>query len=280
MLIRATQADLPAINALLSAHIDTSMFPLDNLSRHGLDGTAKRSMRIWRDAEMQNVLCITNEGMVMPQMPSATQAHLQAAAQVLSGEDCIGFIGPGGQVRALLLACGLVDVPCLVNADEPRFSLSLDDLKVPQIPNAELLPFSPEHRNTICDWGQAYLIEALSETPDKAREKAPLDFEARLKRDSHRILIIDRQPVAMSGYNAWVQDVAQIGGVYTPPALRGKGYAGLAVALHLQELQARGVTRSVLFAASQYAARAYEKIGFELTGDFALVLFKEPQRMP
>jgi predicted GNAT family acetyltransferase len=68
----------------------------------------------------------------------------------------------------------------------------------------------------------------------------------------------------------------QVGGIYTPPALRGRGLARAAVALHLAEARNTGVSRAVLFAASPAAARAYTAIGFQPNGSFALVLFAAP----
>ena len=89
--------------------------------------------------------------------------------------------------------------------------------------------------------------------------------------------MIDGKPVAMTGFNARLPEVVQIGGVYTPPELRGNGYAKLAVALHLIEARTAGATRAVLFAASESAARAYIAIGFQPAGQFSLLLFTNPK---
>jgi predicted GNAT family acetyltransferase len=62
-------------------------------------------------------------------------------------------------------------------------------------------------------------------------------------------------------------DVVQVGGVYTPPALRGKGHARLALALHLAEARGKGVGRAILYAFSEPAARAYRAIGFQARQD-------------
>jgi uncharacterized protein len=67
----------------------------------------------------------------------------------------------------------------------------------------------------------------------------------------------------------------QVGGVFTPPARRGHGYARAAVAASLALARARGAQRSVLFTAAtnQAARRAYTALGHESIGDFGLVLF-------
>jgi predicted GNAT family acetyltransferase len=71
----------------------------------------------------------------------------------------------------------------------------------------------------------------------------------------------------------------QVGGVWTPPARRGRGYARAAVAGSLLDARARGVTRGVLFTAQENrpAQRAYEALGFQVVGDYGLLGFSEPQ---
>lgn len=61
-------------------------------------------------------------------------------------------------------------------------------------------------------------------------------------------------------------------------ALRGRGYARAAVAASLRLAQARGVKRSILFTAetNRAARRAYAALGYEVIGDFGLVLFNTP----
>jgi hypothetical protein len=44
---RLHEADRPAIEAFLSAHIETSMFPLGNLARHGMAGGKPHARTFW-----------------------------------------------------------------------------------------------------------------------------------------------------------------------------------------------------------------------------------------
>jgi predicted GNAT family acetyltransferase len=82
------------------------------------------------------------------------------------------------------------------------------------------------------------------------------------------------RPVSMSAFNATLPDIVQIGGVYTPPALRGRGYAKVAVAGSLIAARQRGVSRAVLFTDNPSAARSYEAVGFTRIGNYGVVLFK------
>jgi predicted GNAT family acetyltransferase len=83
----------------------------------------------------------------------------------------------------------------------------------------------------------------------------------------------------MTGFNATLPEIVQIGGVYTPADLRGRGYARRAVALHLAEARGKGTARAVLFAANDAAARAYRAIGFQPAVPFTLFLLSTPTRI-
>lgn len=84
----------------------------------------------------------------------------------------------------------------------------------------------------------------------------------------------------MTGVNAALPDIVQVGGVWTPPALRGRGHARRAVGLHLAELRDTGVGAATLFASGEQAVRAYKALGFERIGTISLVLFAGPAVVP
>jgi predicted GNAT family acetyltransferase len=62
--------------------------------------------------------------------------------------------------------------------------------------------------------------------------------------------------------------------VYTPPSLRGRGYARAVVAGSLLAARARGVRQAVLFTGkdNDHAQRAYRALGFTVVGDYGVVL--------
>jgi predicted GNAT family acetyltransferase len=88
------------------------------------------------------------------------------------------------------------------------------------------------------------------------------------------VLVQDETPVAYSVFNATLPDIVQIGGVWTPPESRGRGYARSVVAGSLLAAHQQEVRRAVLFAnpANAAARAAYLSIGFEIVGDYGLVL--------
>lgn len=110
----------------------------------------------------------------------------------------------------------------------------------------------------------------------KAGARVVESYAHYLAAGSHVALMAGDIPLAMTGFNAQIADMVQVGHVYTPPARRGRGHARRAVALHLA---ASGVRRATLFSANGAAARAYRATGFRQIGDWALILLRDKERL-
>lgn len=268
---RVTPDDLPQVRAVLEAQVHLAMFPLNNLAHYGLDGDDAYAPRMWISAEGTDVLTVTQNGMVMPFLPSGDYA---AAAAVLAGQRVSGVIGRAGWARGLIAAAGIDASAATLDQDEPQFSLVLDNLIVPDGPG-ELIPLQDAPRDLMIAWRVDYDVEALGTDRAKAAATMPAQVDRTIARDSHRVLMVAGQPVCTTGFNAILPQAVQVGGVYTPPALRGRGHARRAVALHLAQARAQGVQKATLFSASDMASRAYRAIGFERVGDWSLVLLPQ-----
>jgi predicted GNAT family acetyltransferase len=106
------------------------------------------------------------------------------------------------------------------------------------------------------------------------REASRDDVVLHHDRGTDWLLLSNGTPVSYSVFNAVLPDIVQIGGVWTPPELRGHGYARCVVAGSLLAARAQGVERAVLFAdpVNEAARRAYRSLGFRVVGDYGLVL--------
>jgi RimJ/RimL family protein N-acetyltransferase len=273
----ALPADHAALLDRLTRRIEMAMFPLANLQAHGLaagrfPSDDPQASRFWLVGEA-GVVALSRGGMLMAL--ATEDCDLAALRPVLSGLRVEGAVGPAPAVRPLLSALGLADRPCRRHADEPAFALALSDLRCPDPAGAALIPATEGHRPLLTAWRAAYHRELLSTPPGAAEALAARDVDGMIARGRNRLLVRDGQPLALTGFNAALPGIVQVGGVYVPPALRGRGHARLAVALHLDEVRGAGVARAVLFAASPAAARAYQAIGFRPNGRFALVLFAD-----
>ena len=276
---RATTDDVPDITEFLNRHRASAMFPLANLDQHGLDGDAAYAPRCWltRDpgGAVTDVLTITKSGSVLPMLPSGDYA---AAASALAGREVGILIGPALQVRGLIAALGLEDASTTLDRDEPHFLLSLDRMTVPEGPGV-LLPLGSGPAATIKDWMADYERGALNTPEDEIEMRVADRYIKALSRGTHMVLMDRQTPLAMTGFNAQLPEIVQIGGVYTPPDLRGRGLARRAVALHLDIARGRGVSEATLFAASDAAASAYRGIGFQRIGAWGLVVLDGTRRV-
>lgn len=271
----ATSQDQAAIEQFLLDHLGTSMFPLGNLRRFGpCGGDHPRAMRFWIAGDMAGVVGLSTQGILMPQWPDADWSEVIAA---LSGATISGLIGDGAQVGAARRAFGLAAAPTNLDAQEKLFEMPLQDFRFPVQAAFSLAPLT-DWTATALDWRKAYHAEVLGTPADDIDATARSDIQNYIDVDSHRMLLRDGHPVSMTGFNMVLPEAVQVGGVYTPPELRGRHHARTALGLHLAAV-APHHPLAILFALSDPAIRAYRAIGFRETGSFALVLFTGKERI-
>ena len=273
-----TEADLAWVEPFLREHVQSSMFLLSNLAGFGLNGAGPYGTRLWcSTGVVRGIIGVSNSGYVLLQAPEATVEDWQATKNIWRDLTLAGCSGEAGQVTRFLQVTGLDRLSMALNSDEPGYVLALDQMQMPSCAGFSLAPVSEDNRALVERWRAAYHGEVLG-TPEGLRLDAAKDDIANyIKRDSHRVLLRDGEPVAMTGFNAQLPDVVQIGAVFTPPEARGQGLARRAVALHLAEAAERGVTQAILFAANAAAARAYEAIGFQRKGSMSMAMFHQQE---
>jgi RimJ/RimL family protein N-acetyltransferase len=276
---KVTEADLPALTNFLRTRTPLAMFALANIARFGLRGGHPHATQFWayrRNGRPVAVIGQSEAGMLMPHLPEWPQ---DLDLSFLNGRMVSGLAGAPSEVDRLSDHCGLSDTATTLAADEPLFTLSLADLRTPDVTGLTLAPLSAMPVQMLQDWRCNYGTEVMGLDPEIAQAQAAVEAKDYVAADSHRVLLRDGVPVALTGFNARLPDVVQIGGVYTPPDLRGRGHARAAVALHLAEVRSMGVTRAILFAANDAAARAYRAVGFAQIGAYRLTLFKSPREV-
>lgn len=276
-----TAGDEASLEIFLAAHRDTSMFLRSNARRGGLVYEGKPLQAVYaaavRAGRVFGVVGHCWNGMMLVQAPERA-ADLARACVGWSGRGVTGLAGPPAEVRATRTALGLDDTAAAVEGDEWLYGLQLTDLVVPAaLASGEVVgrPAGPEERDTLFAWRLAYDIETLGarDTPEqRVRTSSFLDAQIA---DGNAWVAVDRDEiVSLSAFNASLPDIVQLGGIYTPPELRGRGYAKVAVATSLLAARDRGATRAVLFTPNPNAARAYEAVGFTRQGNYALVVFR------
>jgi RimJ/RimL family protein N-acetyltransferase len=111
------------------------------------------------------------------------------------------------------------------------------------------------------DWLTAFFQEAVPHDPVPPRDR----LEAAAAAGNYQFWIVDGEPVAMAGIVRRTRHTAAIAGVYTPPALRNRGYGGAATAAAAEAVFAEGRTAACLYTDLRNPAsnRCYAKIGFK-----------------
>ncbi|WP_089995330.1 GNAT family N-acetyltransferase [Cognatiyoonia koreensis] len=247
------------------------MFPITNLLEHGLGTNHRKAMTFWVNEPLTDVLGLTGEGMILPVF---TSTQVPGIAQALLGQTVSGVVGTAAACATVKTA---LDLPAAaLDRNEPHYELDLAELDMPDVDGLTLVPYTLAPRDVLIAWRTAYYIEALDVRPDDAPARAITHVDSALENDGYRVLMKGDTPMAVTGFNAKLPEIVMIGGVFTPPELRGNGYAGKALALHLAEARAKGVKRAVLSAANDTAAKAYERIKFKKMGTFNITVFDNP----
>jgi RimJ/RimL family protein N-acetyltransferase len=111
------------------------------------------------------------------------------------------------------------------------------------------------------DWMEAFLQEALPfDTPP------PRDvIERGLRKGTTWLWVLDDRPVSMAAITRRSPRAAAISHVYTPPAERGRGYAGAVTATLVELIQRDGRPIACLYTDARNPAsnRCYARIGFQ-----------------
>jgi RimJ/RimL family protein N-acetyltransferase len=123
----------------------------------------------------------------------------------------------------------------------------------------------PAERDLMVTWMKDFVEEARLVGAAQAEQMT----DAWLRRRG-LLLWDDGQPVSMVGVNRAVAGVVRLGPVYTPPALRRRGYAGTAVAAASRRALAAGATRCMLFTdlANPTSNKIYAEVGYRRCGDW------------
>ena len=276
--------DEAALRDFLSPHEASSMFLLANAHAAGLidrgqplQGTYVAAIE---EGRWIGVAAHFWNGMLVLQAPEPQILEpLARAALLRSGRTLSGLAGPRAQVDGALAALGLKGRRASLDSREKLYDLALDDLRVPDaLASGRLLcrrPLAGE-LDLLASWRAEFSVESLGvANGDDLRAVSRAELARQNANGAVWIVLDGDQPVSHSAFNARIPGVVQVGGVWTPPALRGRGYAKCAVAGSLLDARREGAKRAVLFTAEENApARAaYETLGFRVVGDYGLVIF-------
>lgn len=279
--------DEAALERFLLRHADSSMFLRANARSFGLRDGQERLQGTYAarfdGGELTGVAAHYRNQIVVLQAPGpGAAAALASRAVAASGRPVGGLIGPLAQATEARTALGLDGTRPAMESAEDLFGLELSAMQLPAaLADGRLVCRPPDGEAELVQaraWRAAYAIEALGSTAGPELDDEVRGSIAREVGRGDLWVLVDAARgdlLSMTATNASLPDMVSIGGVYTPPELRGRGHGRAVVAGQLVDVQRTGVRRAVLFTGRDNtpARRAYEGLGFRIVGDYALILF-------
>lgn len=273
--------EVDAIDAFLALHAHSAMYLRAELRKPG----AAANFAVAReDGRIVGVAAQVASGMVVLQAPLRA-GELGADLLRRSGRRLAGFYGPAQQVRQALDEMGLAGVRLLKDTVEDLFALALDDLRVAPVLAQRQARCRVAHAGDaalLVAWRRAFRRAALNDVDGEQLDAASrADIEALLAAGS-LFMLEGEGPLACCSFNARLPDIVQVGNVWTPPALRGNGYAQAVVGGALALAAKQGVGTAVLSTGRHNAPAqaAYRALGFTVVGDYATACIGRDAELP
>lgn len=188
---------------------------------------------------------------------------VEALAADLSGEAIPGVVGPAKDAGAFAAAWGRhAGVAPRLTAHERAFRLSA--VRPPRPAPGEMVIAEAADRSILRDWIQAFHDEAMGDAPHQDYDAMADRWIRRLGRTAY-LWIDEGRPVSLAGAGGLTPNGIRVGPVYTPPELRGRGYASNLVAGVSQAQLDDGRRFVFLFTdlANPTSNKIYQDIGYE-----------------
>ena len=261
---RLTNQDRPALHALLREAPAQNLYLLGNLETLGFD---HELCEFWGDWDAQGVLrAVLNRYMTGWSCYGRAPADWAALAQVLDAHSQVERLqdNPGGVPSLLpylhVYRAAQVHVEELMALDAAAFrpQATPPGLHIRRATEADL----PD------------LIAFYADAGHMTRRAAAV---ARPLRDTRLWLAEENGDIVAAALtNAETADLAMIGGVYTPPAQRGRGLSQAVCSALCADLL-RAQKQPVLYWDTPAAGAVYRKLGFHAVGEWRSVWLEKRQ---
>jgi RimJ/RimL family protein N-acetyltransferase len=233
---------------------------------HGLMHVARRPLREFRGWNLgaAGACAIQPNRDWAVLLGDVTQEQAVALADDLADSDFPGVMGPGEGPDWFASQATQLGIPM----KEPlRHLIHVLD-EPPPIPAIEGMARTAtvDDAALFGEWKCAYVREELPHEPVPEDS----DFARWVGQGGYLFWVVDGQPVSMAGIAGETNNGAAVVGVYTPPALRGRGYARGVLAAAARRIRQEGRDRVFLMARTENAPalRCYARLGFRPVADF------------
>lgn len=280
--IRLLQSgDEATVERFLAPRADSSMFLRDNLQRAGLIDLGDLHHGTYAghfDGDvLTDVAAHYWNGNVVVQAPNNVESIVRLVSQS-SKRAVKGLLGPGPQVERARAVLDFNGAVVQLDAPSELFAIDLEYLKVPTALRTDVVVCRRPRRSELdilVNWTSDLMQVALGFTDSVALQRDAQRSVERAHQDGRQwVSVKNGHLVASCTYSVRMDDIVQIGGVWTPPPWRGRGFARAVVAGALLAARQAGISRAVLIASDPAAKKAYRAVGFEPVGEYSLVLLE------
>jgi predicted GNAT family acetyltransferase len=199
---------------------------------------------------------------------------IEAFADDLAGDNLPGVLGPVDAAKRFAeLWTARTGISARVAVDERIYAA--DHVEPPDGVPGSMRPYGPDDRDLALEWIAAFFAEAMPGSPEADAEA----FLARRTAERGGGLVLwqdGEQPVSLAGFGSATPNGGRIGPVYTPPHLRGRGYASaLTAALTARLLEEWRFCFLFTNLANPTSNSIYQRIGYRPVTDVTVWRFEQ-----
>lgn len=186
------------------------------------------------------------------------RTQCEELAQTVVNLDFIGCVGPDDTTE--MLASCLTKLGIAHELERPQRIYTLD--QPPTYPNCKGRgrKSTSDDKDLFCDWFMRFIRETAPNEPPFTKERM---IETFIERPVY-FWEVDGKNVSMAARNRETKNGSNISFVFTPPELRGNGYAGSVTAFACEDVFKDGKKVCFLYTdlRNPISNRVYQKIGF------------------
>lgn len=275
----AKESSLQDAIAFLRKHEDFSLFLLGNLEAHGHKLTAAPNSGNFKlvrcGGKIVAVFCLTRRGNLVVQSETSDMLLIKKILIACQEEDLpiLGLLGPWDFCQSLwnLFREKNIILYDTFISKEILYSLDLSERILSDEPHVRgLLP------SDYLQW-KPLRIEYLKEEGlpnDLSEEQNYALFLEKVERKISWGYFLEGRLVAMAEFNAKAMDLGQVGGVYTNPSHRKKGFAQSVMRQLITDARnVHQIRKLIIFTgeSNSPARRLYESLGVHPVGYYALM---------
>lgn len=267
-----TNQDAKELERFLQNHSESSVRLLAYATTAGLEDRGKEQEGTyaarWEGKSIVSLVAHYRNGIVVLQAPEVP-GDLVRLASLSSKKPLVGIQGPWSQVQRALYELKIGTAPLVATKPDTLYALDLNELTVPplfRIGQMNCRPLREEEQELIDQWRVAWEMESPRR---HLFDSQPASWV--LENQGHLVSLVEM--------GAKWANIVQLEGVYTPPELRCRGWARIAVAKVLMLAKAEGVQKAVFTVGPQMLAAhsLCKALGFKKVGEEGVVRFASAQ---